>query len=127
MKMTSNFTEFIHFSRHLFYSKRPAFRRQIAPVIENSDGSFVYVEYLKQQVMFQDRKTVQTKKNFPVFPHASCTILCRQVEKFLLHAVEKVDIRPEFLKPPPLFKVQHCYSSAVKVKACAWAVVQQGL
>ena len=38
MKMASNFTEFIPFSRRLFYSKSPAFRRQTALAIENSDG-----------------------------------------------------------------------------------------
>lgn len=38
MKITGNFTKFIHFPRHLFYSKSPAFRRQAVLAIENSDG-----------------------------------------------------------------------------------------
>lgn len=48
-------------------------------------------------------------------------------KEFLLYDVEKLGVGPEFLKPHIFFKVQHHYSSAVKVKACAWAVVQQGL
>lgn len=77
--------------------------------------------------MFEDRKSIDKEEFLLYFSMVSARFHVDSWKEFLLYEVEKLGVGPEFLNPLTLFKVRHHYSSAIKVKACAWAMVQQGL